>query len=243
MPADGAWHALLASVLSQPLDMEPLPKQRLRCLDNTLLGAAPDQACHDALCWSACWVYLRRQAAQKPYTEVLGPQASSRPPPQTPLGSHPPPGCAATATALASTLYLLAKANLDSAQRGQPSPQERVLAELRSLQAQPDSGAAPLPLLAAAEGACPYLEACIREALRLMPPAPSMVRYFSEDATIEGIHFPAGSQVRAYPGLIFRVWDRAVGVRLQLQMPGRDWAHGGREPQGPGPCPAPPVCD
>lgn len=50
----------------------------------------------------------------------------------------------------------------------------------------------------------PYLECCLKEALRLFPSVPMFARTLQEDATISGYLVPEGTQVIIYPYLVHR---------------------------------------
>jgi thromboxane-A synthase/cytochrome P450 family 3 subfamily A len=87
-------------------------------------------------------------------------------------------GVETTANALAHTLYLLAQ---------HPDAAARVRAE---------ADATPQPSAAdVADGRFAFTEAALKEAMRLMPPAPLLSRLANEDTSLGGVPIPAGTAV------------------------------------------------
>lgn len=84
-----------------------------------------------------------------------------------------------SANALAWTLYCLA---------GDTAAQERAAAEAAAAFGvlTPEDGAAAAESLAAGLARAPFLEACVKEAMRLFPPAPAMARRARKTVTLRG---------------------------------------------------------
>jgi cytochrome P450 len=97
-------------------------------------------------------------------------------------------GHATTAVALFWSLFLAASL---------PAVQERIVAETASLDLGPAGAAAALAQLV-------YTRAVVNEALRLYPPAHSIVRIARRDDAADGVPVPAGTLVQIVPWLLHR---------------------------------------
>jgi cytochrome P450 len=116
-------------------------------------------------------------------------------------------GHATTAVALFWALYLVAVTQ---------GVEERIAAEVAPLDLGPDGAAEALPKLI-------YTRAVVQEALRLYPPAFTLVRQARHPDTASGIAIPAGAIVMIAPWVLHRhrrLWDRPERFDPARFLPG-----------------------
>lgn len=116
-------------------------------------------------------------------------------------------GSETTGAATFWSVYLLA---------GAPEVQERIAAEAEGLDLRQEDAAAALARLV-------YTRAAVQEAMRLYPPAFSIVRQPLADDVADGIPVPAGAIVQTAPWVLHRherLWDDPAAFRPERFLPG-----------------------